>query len=117
MASQYENLPVYKKALDLTIYFETIVRNFDRSDKFTIGSDFRNKSRRVVVLVALANTAKNRKQYLEEAIPILEELKILVRVAQEIKAFKNSNSYEFSSKAIIEILKQCEGWLRKSQNP
>ena len=33
MGSWYENLAIYKKALDLVIYFEKIVRNFFRYHK------------------------------------------------------------------------------------
>jgi len=31
--AHYEHLPIYKSALDLCIYFEKIVRNFDRHHK------------------------------------------------------------------------------------
>jgi len=34
----YENLPVYKKTLDLTVYFEKIESNFSRYHKYTVGA-------------------------------------------------------------------------------
>ena len=34
--ARYEHLPIYKKAMDLTIYFEKIVRNFARYHKYTL---------------------------------------------------------------------------------
>jgi hypothetical protein len=37
---------------------------------------------------------------------------ILVRVATEVKAFENLNSYQFCAGEIIEISRQNEGWLR-----
>lgn len=49
--AQYEHLPIYKKAYDLTLYFEKIVRNFSRYDKYTIGADLRQLSREVLRLI------------------------------------------------------------------
>lgn len=37
--ARYEHLPIYKKAMDLTVYFEKIVRNFSRYNKYTLGSE------------------------------------------------------------------------------
>ncbi|MCP4491570.1 MAG: hypothetical protein GY820_30325 [Gammaproteobacteria bacterium] len=55
--ARYEHLPIYKKAMDLTIYFEKIVRNFSRYNKYTLGSDLREKSRKIVELIIKANSA------------------------------------------------------------
>ena len=116
MPSLYENLPVYKKALDLTIYIETIVMGFSRYHKYTAGKDLRNLSRRIVVLIAKANLKSVRKATLEEALENIEELKILIRICKEIKAFRSLKSYEFAARLTIDVARQCEGWL-KSQNP
>ena len=114
--AMYENLPVYKKALEVSIYFETIVHGFDRYHKYTVGTDLRNLSRCILILVAKANTRENRKVCLIEAIDKLEELKILLHLCKEIKAFRSFKNFEFASRSVIEVAKQCEGWL-KSQNP
>jgi len=110
MQSLYEKLPIYKKSLELNVYFEKVVKNFDRHHKHVIGADLRNLSRRVVVLVSKANIRATRVQYLAEAIERLEELKIVIRVCQELRIFKSARSFEFSSKSVIDLLKQCEGW-------
>ena len=52
--ARYEHLPIYKKAMDLTIYFEKIVRNFSRYHKYTLGSELREKSREIVGLIIKA---------------------------------------------------------------
>jgi hypothetical protein len=113
--TRYENLPVYKKALDLAVHFENVVRGFDKYHKYTVGTDLRNISRRILVLTAKANARADRKECLIEALERLEELKILVRLCKEIKAFRSFKSFEFASKSVIEVAKQCEGWSR-SQN-
>jgi hypothetical protein len=86
--AHYENLPIYKSALDLTIYIEKIVRFFSRYHKYTIGKDLRNTARRVLILVAKANIKQERIEVLLEALENLDELKILVR-----GHFKWANSY------------------------
>ena len=42
--------------MDLTIYFEKIVRNFTRYHKYTLGSELREKSREIVGLIIKANS-------------------------------------------------------------
>ena len=53
--SQYEHLPIYKKAMDLAVYVETIVRGFPRYHKYTIGSEMRALSHKILVLVVRAS--------------------------------------------------------------
>ena len=65
--SMYENLPVYKRALELAIHFEAVVRGFDKYHKYTIGSELRNISAKILVLVAKANIKEDRKACLTEA--------------------------------------------------
>jgi hypothetical protein len=113
--AHYENLPIYKAALDLAIYIEKIVRFFSRYHKYTIGTDLRDTSRRILVLVAKANIKEDRVETLLEALEKLDELKILIRLCKELKAFRSFKSFEFATKSIMEVSKQCEGWLR-SQN-
>lgn len=112
MESKYENLPVYKAAFDLTVYFENIVKGFSRYNKYTVGSDLRNFSREILILVARANTKKDRGRCLEAAIIRLEDLKILIRLCRQIGAFTSPKSFEFASRSVVNILQQCEGWLR-----
>jgi hypothetical protein len=44
----YEHLPIYKKAMETAVYFETIVRNFSRYNKYNLGAEMRTKSRDIV---------------------------------------------------------------------
>lgn len=115
MQSFYENLPVYKKALDLAVYFENLVRYFEKYHKYTIGAELKNLSRSILILIAKANIKDRRYEYLTEVVDKLEELKILIHIAKEVKAFRSFNNFEFATKSVIEVAKQCEGWLR-SQN-
>ena len=110
--SLYEELPVYKKAQDMAIYFEKIVRHFEKYHKYTFGVEIRILSHRILILIAKANTKQERKESLIEALDKLEELKITLRLCKEIKVFNSFKSFEFATRSVIEISKQCEGWLK-----
>jgi hypothetical protein len=47
----YENLPIFKKALELNVYVESIVKNFDKYNKYHIGSELREKSRQILYAI------------------------------------------------------------------
>jgi len=114
--SLHENLPIYKKALDLTVYFEKIVKNFSRYHKYTMGTELRNLSREILTLIIKANSMKDKKEALLKIREKIEELKISIKICKEIKAFRSFKSFEYSIRSIVNIAKQNEGWL-KSQNP
>ena len=54
--ARYEHLPIYKKAMDLAVYLEKIVRNFSRYHKYTFGTELRAKSREIVGVTIAANS-------------------------------------------------------------
>jgi len=37
----YEHLPIYRKAMEVAVYFENTVRHFSRYHKYTLGSELR----------------------------------------------------------------------------
>ena len=39
--ARYEHLPIYKTAMDWTVYLEQVVCNFSRYHEYTLGSDLR----------------------------------------------------------------------------
>ena len=114
--SLYENLPAYKKAQDLVVYFEKVVRGFNRYHKYTTGTEIRNLSREILDLIAEANTASVREATLIEVVKKIEKLKRSIRIAKEIKAFRSLKNYEVASRSAVDLAKQCEGWLKKCQN-
>jgi len=88
------------------------VREFPRYHKYTIGSELREKTRRVTVLIARANVKKERRELLLDIREKLEELKIMIRICKELKVFKSFKSYEFAVRQVVEIAKQNEGWIK-----
>ena len=60
--ARYEHLPIYKAALDMTVHFEKLVAGFSRYHKYTLGTELREASRRVLMQVLHANHAGARDQ-------------------------------------------------------
>lgn len=107
----YENLPIYKLALDFCVYIETIVKGFDKYHKYTIGEDLRNFSKEILFTIHRANALKEKKEMLQKLRDKCEDTKMLLQLAKELKAFKSFNQFEHSSKLCINICKQSQAWL------
>jgi len=110
--AQYEHLPIYKKAMDLAVYIENVVRGFSRYHKYTIGTDLRNLSREVVRLIIAANSREDKLQSLTELRDMIEQLKVTIRICKEVKAFRNFNSFQNAAEAAVNLSRQSEGWIR-----
>lgn len=110
--AQHEHLPIYKAAFDLIVYFEKIVKNFSRYNKYTHGTALRELSRNVLTLIVRANNSRDKLPVLEEIRIKVEELKAVVRLCKEVQAFPNFKSFETSINAVIGIAKQNEGWMK-----
>ena len=103
--AQTEHLPIYKSAYDLCLYFEKIVLNFSRYHKYSIGADLRDGARGVLKLVVRANSHRDKIQTLLLLREELEELKIMLRLCHDVKAFNNLNSFQHSIGLVTEIAK------------
>ena len=110
--AQYEHLPIYKKAMDIAAYIENIVKGFSRYHKYTLGTDLRNFSRAVLRLIIQANSEKDKVNTLCELRDTVEELKVVVRLCKETKAFKNFNSFKHLVEEVISLSRQSEGWIK-----
>ncbi len=78
--ARYEHLPIYKAAMDVTMYLEQVVRNFSRYYKYTLGSELRQQSRELVTLIIRANSRVDKLPVLHELRQRLEGLQVLLRM-------------------------------------
>ena len=107
----YDNLPIYKLALDLCVYVETIVKSFDKYFKYSVGSDLREYSKQILFGIHKANRSYEKKIWLEKLVDRCEEFKMLVQLCKELKAFKSFKQFEYISKKSVELAKQSQAWL------
>jgi len=114
--ARYEHLSIFKEAYDLTVHLEKIVRNFSRYHKYTLGTDLRNKSRKILDKVMEANNAaEDRETRLLELRQELESFKITARLCQDSGAFASTRSYLHVAERITNLAKQNEGWLKTTR--
>jgi hypothetical protein len=107
-----EHLPIYKASYDLCLYFEQVVRNFSRYHKYSLGGDLLDGARSVLKLIVRANARRDKTPVLLEVREQVEELKVLLRLGQDVKAFANFHSFEHAITLVTAIAKQNEGWLK-----
>ena len=62
-------------------------------------------------LVHKANISKTKKEKLELLRDKCEEVKMLIQLTKELKAFKSFKQFEVSSKMIVDIARQSQAWL------
>jgi hypothetical protein len=105
-------LAIYKKAMDLTIYMEKVVRQFSRYHKYTVGTELREKSRGVVGLIIKANSTVERLPVLLDLRERLEGLKVAMRIGKEVQAFSHVNAYVHASELVVDLSRQNEGWIK-----
>jgi len=110
--AHYDHLPIYRKAMEVAVYFEKMVKNFSRYDKYTLGSELRILSKDVVKLIIRANSSKDKLPLLHELRGLLEELKIEIRIAKEVHAFNNFKSFQHAIEGVVSVSKQNEGWIK-----
>jgi hypothetical protein len=110
-----EHLPIYKATYDLCLYLERVVKNFSRYHKYALGADLRTGARRALALIVRANSRRDKAPLLLELREELEELKVLLRLSQDVKAFPNFNSFEHAITLVVDIAKQNEGWLNSQR--
>jgi len=101
--------------MDMTVYLEQIVRHFARYHKYTLGSELRTLSRQVVISIIRANNAQDKELHLEALLEKLEEMKLLLRIAKEVRAFNSFHSFEVSVRHLDSITRQCAGWLKSQR--
>ncbi|EDN68974.1 conserved hypothetical protein [Beggiatoa sp. PS] len=114
--ARYDHLPIYRTAFDLAVHIEKIVRHFSRYHKYSLGTELRENSRRILERIIEANNSHNRESILLQLREDLEKLKVLARLCHESGGFSSTRSYLYVSEQIVNLAKQNEGWLRQSEN-
>ena len=91
--AKYQQLPIYRLALELVVFLEDTVRGFSRYHKYSIGERLRQSSWDVVTLVVKANNTPVARRV--ELLTLLrdktEEISIALAVAKELPPYPNGD--------------------------
>lgn len=86
--ARYQHLPIWRDANRLLPVVEQAVRSFPRYHKYTLGSDLRNQAMAICRLIIRANAAwEQRAKYIGKFVLAIEDMKVLIQLAKELKAF------------------------------
>ena len=108
-------LPIYKAALDLAVYMEQIVRGFEKYHKYTMGVDLRQKSKTLLFAVGHVNLSEDKMQALTRLRDACEEMKMLIQLSKELRAFGSFKQFEHSSLLAVAVCKQAQAWLNATK--
>ncbi len=108
-------LPIYKSSLELAVYMEQIVRGFEKYHKYTMGTDLRQKSKELLFCVNAVNPSDNKVLALKKLRDVCEEMKVLLQLSKELKAFTSFKQFERSSLLAVSVCRQAQAWLLFSQ--
>ena len=108
---------IAKKVERLTLEIENAVRGFTRYQKYTIGTDLRNAAMLVVKVCNRVWRDRGRQlQWASELVWVVDELKLSVQLASQLRAFKSFKQFEVIIRLTDEVGRCAGGWKRALQN-
>ncbi|MBT3310137.1 MAG: four helix bundle protein [Gammaproteobacteria bacterium] len=108
--------PIYRDANTLLLQIEQAVRTFPRYHKYTIGSELRRATMELVRQLSRSiKYADQRLRWVTEAHDTLDDLKVQIQLAKELKAFHSFRQYESIAALAFGVSKQAWGWKKKLQ--
>ncbi len=111
----HTELPIYKVAYDLLSLATDLVQNMPRPIKAALGGRVSALCIELVLLIAKANSVKNKVPHLDTLLERLEETNLLFRLCQD-KRFISKGQYAKAIGLTTSVGKQANGW-RKSYAP
>ncbi|MEW6115681.1 MAG: diversity-generating retroelement protein Avd [Nitrospirota bacterium] len=105
------DLVIYQKVYDFTLYLFPIVEKFPKHEKFVLCTHVKSCVLDIARLIIRANKSRTKKAILYDIDVRIEELKFLLRLAHDRKYLSNK-SYEHSSKLLLEIGRLLGGWIK-----
>jgi hypothetical protein len=107
--STYNQLPVYKVSYDLLVETFKTVKDFNREYKYTLGENIKKETMEMVIDIYRANSSFAKKPYIQKARERIEVIRILFRLAQDLKQFGLKRFVDVNEK-IESISKQLSAW-------
>jgi hypothetical protein len=110
--------PVVKAAERLLLAIEHAAARFTRSFRYTFGTDLRKLALKVTLLTHRAwREAEARARLIERLSRKVDELKLLLQIGSQMRAFTSFGQFEVLSRLAVDLGKQVGGWMRRLQHP
>lgn len=109
-----EDLVIYQKIYDLIVYSMPIVNRLPKSQRFVLGQRMQNSMLNIASLIVKANKLRSKQNVLYEIDIELEQLRLLIRVAKDMK-YLPMRKYENHSQKVDEIGRLLGAWIKKVQ--
>ncbi len=109
-----QNLPIWRDANALLLEIETIVRGFTRYHKYSVGAELRQQAMQICRLLsrALRKQANERIAMVEHLLIAIDDVKVLIQLAKDIKAFQNFKQFQRVVELAVSLSKQGGAWLQ-----
>jgi hypothetical protein len=109
-----QSMPIWRDANSLLLEVELAVRGFSRYHKYTTGTDLRRQAMVICRLLstALRKQAAERPPVIERLLVAIDDIKVLIQLAKEIKAFQNFKQFQQLVELAVALGKQGGAWLR-----
>jgi len=107
----FSELPVYKLGYDLLISVYKKTSTFTREYKYTMGERLKNETLELLIDIYKANKSKKetREHYIESARQHVEVLRLLIRVAKDLKII-GIKGFVAVNVQVEELSKQLASW-------
>lgn len=105
----HTNLPIYKVAYDLLSLATDITRNIPRDLKAGLGAKVRDECIEVLVLIARANSCRDKRQHLTALVERVQVIEFLLRVFRD-KRFISNPQHAEAILLTASIGKQATSW-------
>ena len=106
-----EELKIKQKFEDIIKYLYIALRQFPKSEKFTLAADIKRSAFKILELIIRCNMAKDKRKILKSIDVELEILRSLTRLSKELN-FLPFNKYENISKNLVEFGRMLGGWIK-----
>lgn len=113
--STHHHLPIYKAAYGLLSLAIDVTRNIPRDIKTSLSKRIGDECCQLLILIARANAAFDKKPHLTEIIECAETIDFLMRVLKD-KRFISVKQHAAAIEITTSIGKQANGWKRSSKN-
>lgn len=109
----HTELPIHKVAYDLLSVAVDYVRDMPRPIKAALGNRVTSLCVEIVLLIAKANSVRNKVPHLDTLLERAEELNLLLRLCRD-KRFISIKQYAAAIALTSNVGKQANGWRKYS---